>query len=207
MHVQASRTRHDGFIASEAVGTAADAQAQGAVGGDPGGRSAAASGHRAGGHQPHHWPGRPSENDDLFHCAVFHVPDLLRVMVHACIHQPMGACSMALPCVRQVHATRSSGTSGHQPQDTKGQARYDKVHCVQAYKIAPPNMHEQHPGHAVVFNLALYAADEDKSSDDAQPVYCSALEMQLASSYVSKAFEAHDAGAKARTSPPSMPHC
>lgn len=62
---------------------------------------------------------------------------------------------------------------------------------LQPYSIAPPDLHEQHPAHAAFFNLSLLAADEDKGSEYARPVYCNALEMRLASAYVARAFEGH----------------
>jgi hypothetical protein len=61
--------------------------------------------------------------------------------------------------------------------------------CLQPYSIAPPDLHEQHPAHAAFFNLSLVAADEDKASEYAHPVYCNALEMRLASTYVACAFD------------------
>ena len=61
--------------------------------------------------------------------------------------------------------------------------------CLQPYSIAPPDLHEQHPAHAAFFNLSLVAADEDRASEYAHPVYCNALEMRLASTYVASAFD------------------
>ena len=60
---------------------------------------------------------------------------------------------------------------------------------LQPYSIAPPDLHEQHPAHAAFFNLSLVAADEEKASEYAHPVYCNALEMRLASTYVAHAFD------------------
>jgi hypothetical protein len=60
---------------------------------------------------------------------------------------------------------------------------------LQPYSIAPPDLHEQHPAHAAFFNLSIVAADEEEASEYAHPVYCNALEIRLASTYVARAFD------------------
>lgn len=105
-----------------------------------------------------------------------------------------------------------SCSAGKRAKDhtTKADWHFVLCHPRQPYSIAPPDMHQNSASHAAMFNLALIASDDvapgkennggggwgnsgggspQSGAEAAGPVFCNALEMRLASTYVQEALD------------------